>query len=320
MDYTIVMAAAGSYIFSAMQCECVKRERRRARCIRFLKEKGARNLYLYEGLVSKNTRHTNLLFARKGETVGVAHTKSGVHLHLFLSDGCAASCAREIGDILRDRLPMFESCFGDRAGVERFLDGGGRAVEKTRPFVFMELEKARYDKNRHDSDRQDPRAAHPAVAGEPRMAEALLSLQMQYEIEELGVSKEAVDRERTLASLRARIARREVTLVFDGERLVACAGVNARFETTCQIGSVYVPPAFRGMGYGYAVVSSHLARMFERYDRVVLFAGEGNAAARGLYGKLGFREAGALLFARLGDRRYAAHGVGPEPGPGPLTP
>jgi predicted GNAT family acetyltransferase len=295
MEYIIASAAARRYLFPAMQCKRVYGERRRARCIRFLKQKGARNLYLYEGLVSRNARHTSLLFTRKGEAVGVAHTRSGTHLHLFLSDGCTKADARKIGDFLRDRFPMFESCFGDRVGVERFLDGCGLTAKKTRSFVFMEL-----DRGRHGSATRVPRAVHPAVAGEPRMAEALVNLQIRYEIEELGVPRAEISRERTLAGLRARIARGEVSLIFEGERLVACAGVNARFETTCQIGSVYVLPAYRGMGYGYSVVYSHLSRMFERYDRLVLFVGEANAAARRIYGRLGFRETGALLFADLG--------------------
>jgi ribosomal protein S18 acetylase RimI-like enzyme len=244
-----------------------------------------------------------------GGAVGVVHTRSGVHLHIFLSDGCAADGARAVRDRLRRRFPAFKSCFGDRGGVEKFLEACGPAVKKTRSFVFMELEKARYDWNRDDRSRGDrarrgfasppPRADHPAVAGELRMAEALVNLQIQYEIEELGASRDSISRERTLAGLRARIARGEVTLVFEGERLVACAGVNARFERTCQIGSVYVIPACRGMGYGYSVVSAHVGRMFERYDRLALFVGETNAAARRIYGELGFREAGALLFADL---------------------
>jgi predicted GNAT family acetyltransferase len=131
------------------------------------------------------------------------------------------------------------------------------------------------------------------------MAETLASLQIQYEIEELGAARDAIDMGRTVAGLRARLDRGEVTLAFEGGLLVACAGVNARFENTCQIGSVYVIPPFRNRGYGYSVVSAHVGRMFERYDRLALFVGETNAAARRIYGKLGFLESGGLLFADL---------------------
>jgi predicted GNAT family acetyltransferase len=278
-----------------MQCARVDGERQIARCIRFLKEKGARNLYLYEGLVSKNTGHARLLFTRMGGAAGIAFTRNGTHLHLFLPDGCAADAARETKDLLRRRFPMLKSCFGDRGGVEKFLDACGPAVKRTRSFVFMELEKGR-----RGSTAPPVGGLHPAVAGKPEMAEALASLQIQYEIEELGASRDAIDRDRTLAGLRARLARGEVTLAFEGGLLVACAGVNARFERTCQIGSVYVIPARRNRGYGHSVVSAHVGRMLERYDRLALFAGETNSAARRIYGKLGFRESGGLLFAELG--------------------
>jgi uncharacterized protein len=99
-------------------------------------------------------------------------------------------------------------------------------------------------------------------------------------------------------SLMRRISRGEVTVLIRGGAPVACAGVNARFEGACQLGSIYVVPELRGKGLGSEVVSAHVERMFERYDRLVLFVGEKNSPARRVYEKLGFRTTGGLAHAR----------------------
>ena len=83
--------------------------------------------------------------------------------------------------------------------------------------------------------------------------------------------------------------------IFEADRPIALAGVNAQFEKVCQIGSVYVVSGYRRKGYGYSVVLSHLERMFQRFDRVVLFVELDNQAASHLYKKIGFRPSGKLI-------------------------
>ncbi|MCK4805035.1 MAG: GNAT family N-acetyltransferase, partial [Spirochaetes bacterium] len=66
------------------------------------------------------------------------------------------------------------------------------------------------------------------------------------------------------------------------------------FESICQIGTVYVPPWYRGKGLGYSVVSSHLDRLFNKYNRIVLFVNRNNKRALHLYKNVGFRPVGEL--------------------------
>ncbi len=91
---------------------------------------------------------------------------------------------------------------------------------------------------------------------------------------------------------------------FDGERLVAIAALNAVYGHLGQVGGVYSRPEDRRQGLSRAVMRSVLAdsRRHHRFDRLVLFTGEDNAAARRLYESLGF-EAGSAFGIFLGSRR-----------------
>ena len=132
------------------------------------------------------------------------------------------------------------------------------------------------------------------ITPSPEMATGILPLLINYEVEELGADMGKINRSQVLVVLRARIKRGELTALVDRGKPVAFAGVNARFKETCQIGSVYVLPRYRGKGYGYFIVRSHIERLFKNYSRIVLFVSTENNRALRLYRNVGFDGTGEL--------------------------
>ncbi|WP_284165883.1 GNAT family N-acetyltransferase [Frigidibacter sp. SD6-1] len=99
--------------------------------------------------------------------------------------------------------------------------------------------------------------------------------------------------ERPLADFAARLAGASVWAAFDGERPVAVAALTPDDEGVARgwVESVYVRPEARGRGLGQAVLGAleQVARD-QRLDALWLEVRASNAAARGLYARLGFRE------------------------------
>jgi len=76
-------------------------------------------------------------------------------------------------------------------------------------------------------------------------------------------------------------------------------GVLSGAGETCRINLVYVAPAFRGRGYGRAIVTALAAKAREGAQLPVLYTACDNAVANGLYTSLGFKEAGRLAEIRF---------------------
>jgi RimJ/RimL family protein N-acetyltransferase len=87
---------------------------------------------------------------------------------------------------------------------------------------------------------------------------------------------------------------------FDGEDLIGTASLNAQYERVGQVGGVYTRPGYRGRGLAGITMQKLMYDAFHRYrlERLILFTGEDNRAARRLYESLGFRVIGyfGLLF------------------------
>jgi predicted GNAT family acetyltransferase len=81
---------------------------------------------------------------------------------------------------------------------------------------------------------------------------------------------------------------------FDGDRLVSMMGIIALHERTAQIGGVFTPVAVRRRGYSRAVLAQLLndAKRVHHIERIFLFTGEENTAARTLYESVGFERFG----------------------------
>jgi len=85
--------------------------------------------------------------------------------------------------------------------------------------------------------------------------------------------------------------------------LVSIAAINATYGSLAQVGGVYTRPADRRKGLSRAVMQSLIEDCRTRlgFEKVVLFTGEDNTAARRLYESLGFEVAGAFGLL-LGER------------------
>jgi predicted GNAT family acetyltransferase len=91
---------------------------------------------------------------------------------------------------------------------------------------------------------------------------------------------------------------------FAGRQLAAIVGLNAAYGTVGQVGGVYARPADRKRGLARAAMELLIdeSREHHRFAKLILFTGEENQSARGLYESLGFELSGAFGLL-LGARR-----------------
>jgi len=276
----------------AMKAVRVRSAEDRTLCTELMKKHGSCNLYLFEGISVPNSRSESVRLIAGSETVGIVHTKNGSYVHVFLRNGLSSGACSRISRYVFRRFSHASVLFGDRASIEKLSAVPGVSFERMRDFLFMEVRK----------DRFTPVPCEKAVEPTVEKADQLASLQIGYEIEELGVGSAEISKKKTAAVVRRRIERGEVTAVYEGRKPVAFASVNVRFERTCQIGSVYVVPEYRGKGYGKAIVSAHLSRLFDRYGKVVLFVKKTNTRAIHVYTALGFLARGELVQVSVSRR------------------
>jgi len=257
---------------NTIKIQKIERKKIRRDCLNFLMEARANDAYLFEGISQNHTRFHNYCFVHNGRTVGIIHSKSGSSIHLFLRRDMPLSSIRSAVNFIASKFPGPKTLFGD---ILNFI-----TMEIYRPWLC-------------------PRLVYSGSMPSPDMASQLLPLQIQYEIEEVGACASEINRGRVLAVLKRKMMRGEISAVFEGMLPVAMAGVNARYENICQIGSVYVVPSCRRKGYGITIVSYHLLQLFKRYERVLLFVNTTNRPAYSLYKKIGFRDTGMLMQANF---------------------
>lgn len=97
------------------------------------------------------------------------------------------------------------------------------------------------------------------------------------------------------------VAKPDARVLMAGGAPVAMTSINARAADTVQIGGVYVPPEFRGLGYGGAVVALHLAELAQDGMRLAVLFAANEYAARA-YEAIGFQRVGSYrvaLFKKL---------------------
>lgn len=245
------------------------------------------NAYLLEGVAGALGGSLSYCFEHGGEIAGILHLRGKSFLHLHIERSLTEPALREVAEFIDRTFPRSRALFGDQYSVEKFHLYSRLRPVKLQCFTSMELERSSFT----------PQIVYLGKIARPAQADALVQLQMAYEVEEVGASPGSLDRKAVKAVLKRRTASEEISVILHGGRPVAMAGVNARFEDLCQIGCVYVEPMFRGKGYGTSVVSFHLMRLLRTNRKVVLFVKYKNAPANRLYRKLGFREDGHLLQA-----------------------
>lgn len=94
------------------------------------------------------------------------------------------------------------------------------------------------------------------------------------------------------------IAKPDARLLMADGHCVAMTALNARVRESVQVGGVYVPPAFRGRGFGGKVVALHLQELAgEGITQAILFAASPFAARA--YERIGFMRVGRYEVAML---------------------
>lgn len=279
-------------LFRELEINDIKSRMDVLQCIRFLKEEKSLNLYLFEGIEKKIRHSGNFCLRVKQNMVGVIHTKNGVYVHLFLLKSIGRHISNRIKQFLSFQFPHISIIFGEKENLDIFFRITGITIRKTREYFSMEMNKEEFSPLTHWT-------GCSGIEPAPDMSEALLPLQIQYEIEELGVKPSEISSTKVCSVLKRRLEQKEITALLYDNMPVAMAGVNARFEDVCQIGSVYVLPGYRSRGFGRSVLSAHVERLFQRYRRIVLFVDKKNEKALHIYRTIGFHTRGELEQANI---------------------
>jgi RimJ/RimL family protein N-acetyltransferase len=261
-------------------------------CVKFLKNSGVTNLYLYEGIGLQHPRFLSYYILEGDEITGVLHTKDGYGLHLFLLPDISVKALEKACYFIRNNFPDLRNVFCDDISLSLFSGRYGEIPCRVRRFISMSLEKVHFT----------PVGLYSCCIPPPGDAILLVPLQIDYEVEEVGSNPIEIDRKIVFRVLEKRLKREEITAIYDMGVPVAMAGLNARFGDACQIGSVYVKPSYRGRGFGLSVVSGHVERLFNRYKHVFLFVDEKNSVAKHIYERLGFKAVGFLVQASFSMR------------------
>jgi len=112
-------------------------------------------------------------------------------------------------------------------------------------------------------------------------------------LQEYSLSLDPQDTDRDLDDIEGNYHARNghFVVVEDGGRIVACMGLFALDEYTCELRKMYTQPAVRGKGLGKQLMEHAVARARELgYSRMVLETATVLKEAISLYKKYGFRE------------------------------
>jgi len=123
----------------------------------------------------------------------------------------------------------------------------------------------------------------------PRDVEALLPLQIRYELEEVVINRQKHSEQVCKQYLKRTLRQQLVLMAEQNGAVVAKAGTNARGFHTDQIGGVFTVESERNSGLAFCVMEELLRRIFAEKPSACLFVKKDNLPALSLYRKLGFR-------------------------------
>jgi len=140
----------------------------------------------------------------------------------------------------------------------------------------------------------DPLQSGEIVCRAPRLEdrETLNRWRFAYDVETLGAEDSDETRTRAAETLDRQIADGNAWVAIHNGKLVSLSAFNATLPDIVQLGGIYTPPEFRGLGYAKAAVAASLIAARERgATRAVLFTSNPSAA----------RSYEAVGFQRIGD-------------------
>jgi GNAT superfamily N-acetyltransferase len=125
----------------------------------------------------------------------------------------------------------------------------------------------------------------------PEDRETLNHWRFSYDVETLGADESDETRKRSAEALDRQITGGNAWVAVHSGKLVSLSAFNATLPDIVQLGGIYTPPEYRGLGYAKAAVAASLVAARERgASRAVLFTDNPSAARS--YEGVGFQRIG----------------------------
>jgi len=271
----------------------LRSKKSRKRALDFLTHSECKNFYLLEGVSSQKFPPYLYGIYSDGKLRGIIYSRNGPHLHLHLDQIINTHLYADIKKFLLSYFSSSFLLFGEEHIIAPFIHRNLLPPKKIRNYHFMRLDRHSYYRNINNILYSNARVTKKTLTVHD--ARPLSELQAHYEAEELHIDEQQLDHHKITIALVHRIKLDTLTALYDRNIPVAIASVNARFQATCQIGSVFVLPEYRNQGIGTILLKTHLEKLLHHYTTIVLFVDIHNHAAIHLYQKLGFYKNGRLM-------------------------
>ncbi len=216
----------------------------------------------------------------------VSFSESGQFLHClrFTSEAEKA----EFRELLAAEIPQDEifCILGEKQGSELIASVVKKRRRQTRNYMLMHFV--------GNAERLlPPEELEVVKCGAPQL-DALVPLQMGYELDEVLVDKADFDEAASRLTMRKFLREQIIYALFakpkenEVPRAVAKAGTNARGQNWYQLGGVYTVPQYRGKGCASFLAQFLALKNAEMGKRTALFVKDVNIPAQKAYKKAGF--------------------------------
>ena len=239
------------------------------------------------GDVAQNAKACQSAAGGKGKIKGVVSFSEGgqfLHCLRFTSDAEKT----EFRELLAAEIPQDEvfCVLGEKQGSELIASAIKKRRRQTRHYMLMHFV--------GNTERLlPPEELELVKCGIPQL-NALVPLQMGYELDEVLVDKADFDEAASRLTMRKFLREQIIYALFakseaDGvSRAVAKAGTNARGQNWYQLGGVYTVPQYRGKGCAAFLAQFLALKNAEMGKRTALFVKDVNIPAQKAYKKAGY--------------------------------